>query len=388
MKNPRREMGIPIVISGPSGVGKDTVKKLVAQKMNVQKFVTCTTRKPRPGEKDGIDYHFLSRDSFLSTWNQGKLLDFTEITGNLYGLPLKNLEEELSSGKDVILDLVPRAAMLLKKMDPRTITIFIGPPSPSKIVERLRKRGMGESEIHERLKTEPATLTSACFFDFIVINYDNEADEAAERIVSFVLEERKKAQELSLHQKIIYSRLAHMYPEFFATQNEGKLTEANQILSKPLQQISVDLYEPQGVSVADIVKEKAQDAFKQTGKFVVVEDTSLEILSWNGLPGALIKWFIETVGNKGLLEMLGNSKDRKALAKTAVAYFDGNDTHVFVGEIEGSISLEERGENGFGWDSIFIPAGENKTFAEMSPQEKNSVSMRKLAFEQMKLALR
>lgn len=119
----------------------------------------------------------------------------------------------------------------------------------------------------------------------------------------------------------------------------------------------------------------------------MVEDTSLEIKSWNGLPGALIKWFLDTVGNKGILKMLGDSSDRSALAKTAVAYFDGAHTHVFVGEIEGSLSYEELGENGFGWDTIFIPSGSEKTFAQMTEQEKNSISMRKLAFEKMRQSL-
>ncbi len=175
-----------------------------------------------------------------------------------------------------------------------------------------------------------------------------------------------------------------MYPEFFATKNANKLREVNEILGRSLEQIAVELYEPQGLDVAEVIREKAEDAFHKTGKFVLVEDTALEFLAWNGLPGALIKWFLETVGNEGLLKMLVGVENRRAIAKTAVGFFDGNKSHVFVGEIEGMISKTVRGSGGFGWDPIFIPDGFDKSFAEMTSEEKNAVSMRRHALEKMK----
>lgn len=117
--------------------------------------------------------------------------------------------------------------------------------------------------------------------------------------------------------------MLHMYPDFFATKNENKLREVGEILGRNLEQISVELFEPQGVKVEDVVSEKAEDAFHKTGKFVLVEDTSLEFAAWNGLPGALIKWFLDTVGNEGILKMLASETNRKAIAKTAVGFFDG-----------------------------------------------------------------
>jgi len=178
-----------------------------------------------------------------------------------------------------------------------------------------------------------------------------------------------------------------MNPEFFATKNEDKLREVNEILGRNLGQISVELFEPQGIKVEDVVREKAEDAFHKTGKFVLVEDTSLEFVGWNGLPGALIKWFLETVGNDGILKMLDGETNRKAIAKTAVGFFDGTQARVFVGEISGTIPETIRGTGGFGWDPVFVPEGNEKSFAEMTFTEKNAVSMRKLALERMKAGM-
>ncbi len=179
-----------------------------------------------------------------------------------------------------------------------------------------------------------------------------------------------------------------MYPEFFATKNENKLREVNEILSCNLKQVSVELFEPQGVNVEMVVREKMKDAFYKTGELMLVEDTSLEFVAWHGLPGALIKWFLDTVGKEGILKMLSGEMNRKAIAKTAVGFFDGTQSHVFVGEVSGIISETVRGTSSFGWDPIFIPNGHKKSFAEMTSEEKNVISMRKLALERMKTELK
>lgn len=191
-----------------------------------------------------------------------------------------------------------------------------------------------------------------------------------------------------LQKNLGHSKILYMYPKFFATKNENKLREVNEILGRSLEQISVELFESQGVKVEDVVREKAEDAFHKTGKFVLVEDTSLEFVAWNGLPGALIKWFLETVGNEGIIKMLAGETNRKAVAKTAVGFFDGVQARVFVGEISGTIPETVRGTGGFGWDPIFVPDGYEKSFAEMTSAEKNSISMRKLALERMKMELK
>ena len=143
------------------------------------------------------------------------------------------------------------------------------------------------------------------------------------------------------------------------------------------------------MDVAEIVRAKAEDAFNQTGKAVLVEDTGLAFSAWNEqLPGVLIKWFIDTVGNEGILKMMDSETNRQAIAKTAIGFFDGKQMQVFVGEIKGTVPTTVRGDGGFGWDPIFIPDGYDKSFAEMTPDEKNDISMRKLAVTNMKKSLK
>jgi XTP/dITP diphosphohydrolase len=179
-----------------------------------------------------------------------------------------------------------------------------------------------------------------------------------------------------------------MKPKFFATTNKNKLSEASQILGYDLEQIAIELLEPQAVDVEEVVKVKAEDAFHKTGKIVLVEDTGLEFSAWGKMPGALIKWFMDEVGNEGLLKMLSSETDRRATAKTAVAFFDGTKSQVFTGSVMGTIPEKICGSDGFGWDPIFVPDGETKSFAEMSDTEKNSISMRKLAFDKMRERLK
>ncbi len=178
-----------------------------------------------------------------------------------------------------------------------------------------------------------------------------------------------------------------MFLEFFATENKNKLREVNEILGIELKQISISLDEIQVLKVEEVVRQKAEDAFRKTGKAVLVEDTGLEIVSWNGLPGAFIKWFLMTVGNEGILKMLLGEKNRCAIAKTAVGFFDGEKTRIFTGEVSGAIAKKIQGKSGFGWDPIFIPDGYQKSFAQMSSQEKNAISMRQLAIKKMKKEL-
>jgi XTP/dITP diphosphohydrolase len=169
----------------------------------------------------------------------------------------------------------------------------------------------------------------------------------------------------------------------FVTTNQNKIAEASQILGISVNSLKIDLLEPQGLDVVEISRIKAKDAFEKTGLPVIVEDTGLEINSLNGLPGALIKWFMDSVGNDGIIRMLATYTDRSAKATTSVAFCDGDEVKTYIGEITGSIALEPRGENGFGWDKIFIPDSISLTFAEMSQEEKNNFSMRTIAFKKM-----
>ncbi|MEK7435213.1 MAG: non-canonical purine NTP pyrophosphatase [Cyanobacteriota bacterium] len=170
---------------------------------------------------------------------------------------------------------------------------------------------------------------------------------------------------------------------FFATGNKNKVLEVEKILNFKIIQFDVDLLEIQSINVEEVVKHKIIEAYNIIKKPVLVEDTALSIVAWNNLPGALIKYFIQSVGNDGFIKMLNDFENKTAIAKTSLAYFDGKNLIIKTGEIKGCISDKITGSNGFGWDNIFIPDNNKKTFAEMDYEEKNLFSMRRIALESL-----
>lgn len=171
-----------------------------------------------------------------------------------------------------------------------------------------------------------------------------------------------------------------------ATGNEHKARELQTLLGRPVQRVKLELPELQAVDVQEVIEAKVREAYRLMGQPVLVEDTGLAFAAWNGLPGALIRWFLDRVGNEGLCQMLQSYEQTAASAETCIGYFDGSDCHVFRGVVSGQIVRAPRGSGGFGWDPIFMPDGWDKTFAEMT-DEKNLVSMRKLAVTQLKAFL-
>ena len=159
--------------------------------------------------------------------------------------------------------------------------------------------------------------------------------------------------------------------------------EAREILGMEIEQFKVDLDELQSVTLEGVFEPKARQAYELAGEPVLVEDTGLFIDGLGDLPGALIKWFEGSVGLDGILAMVSADAPRTARAETIVGYWDGEKIISGKGIINGSISLEQRGDNGFGWDTIFIPDGHDRTFAEMTAEEKNSMSMRSLALTEL-----
>ena len=159
----------------------------------------------------------------------------------------------------------------------------------------------------------------------------------------------------------------------FVTSNHNKAREVAEILKLELHTVALDLPEPQGLAVAEIAAQKAlaaRGALGDPDQPVLVEDSGLIFEAWNGMPGALTKWFLSSVGNEGLLRMLSAYDDRSARAICAVAVsFTGGDVRTFVGEVGGEIASEPRGKGGFGWDSIFIPHCRTKTYAELGPEK-------------------
>ncbi len=174
-----------------------------------------------------------------------------------------------------------------------------------------------------------------------------------------------------------------MYKLFFGTTNESKLKEARDILKTDIEGISLSIDEVQSLDPIEVVTKKGLAYYSQIKHPLFVDDTSLIFNGLKQLPGTLIDYFFKSLNNEGLIKLLENSSDRSAIAQVSIAYIDEYElVHIFEGKIEGEISIELRGTNGFGWDPIFIPKGFNKTFAEMTDEEKASCSMRKIAFEQ------
>ena len=163
------------------------------------------------------------------------------------------------------------------------------------------------------------------------------------------------------------------------TGNPHKAKQIQAVLGRSVQPIQLDLPEVQAIDVNAVIEQKAREAYRQLGKPVLVEDTSLAIHAWQGLPGALIRWFLDSVGNEGICQMLTAFEHLEATAETCIGYFDGAAFRSFSGTVEGEITRYPRGNGGFGWDAIFMPKGWDKTFAEMTQEEGDTVSMRKIA---------
>jgi non-canonical purine NTP pyrophosphatase (RdgB/HAM1 family) len=176
-------------------------------------------------------------------------------------------------------------------------------------------------------------------------------------------------------------------PPLFVSGNAGKAREVAAILGFPLERLEADIPEIQALDVAEVVQAKALAAFELAGRPVLVEDTGLYITALHGLPGALVKWFLATVGPGGICDMLPPGVPRTAIARTAVALHDGSTVTVITGEIPGQITTSPRGTLGFGWDPIFQPDGASGTFAELSQDDKNRFSMRRTALEQLRRVL-
>lgn len=170
---------------------------------------------------------------------------------------------------------------------------------------------------------------------------------------------------------------------YFLTGSANKFSEVKSILNN-IEQLDIDFPEIQEIDAEKIIKNKLQEALKYKKQEFIVEDTSLYLDCLNGLPGPLIKWFLKTIGNKGLYdiaEKLGNSG---AQAKTIIGYSNSSgEINFFEGTLRGQI-VSPCGENGFGWDEIFMPSGHDKTFAQMKPHEKNEISMRRNSVNKLK----
>ena len=171
---------------------------------------------------------------------------------------------------------------------------------------------------------------------------------------------------------------------YFATGNVEKVKEAHAILCVPIEIADIELDEVQSMDLEYVARKKVEEAYKIVGKPVIVDDVGFEIEALNGFPGPLVKFLFTSIGNKGVLRLLENEKNRNVTIQSAVAYHDGNEVHVFVGEITGTIAFEEKGNDGWGFDPIVIRDSEDKTIAELGFEHKNKVSHRALSLQKLK----
>jgi non-canonical purine NTP pyrophosphatase (RdgB/HAM1 family) len=170
---------------------------------------------------------------------------------------------------------------------------------------------------------------------------------------------------------------------YFVTGNKDKLKEIKLILPE-IKQFNIDLLEIQEVNAKKIIKFKLQGAMNYKKARFIVEDTSLYLECLNGLPGPLIKWFLVSIGNNGLVNLAEKLGNNKAKVKTIIGYAkNSKDIYFFEKTIKGKI-VKQKGKLGFGWDSIFLPDKHLKTFSEMTQQEKNKISMRGAAAKKLK----
>ena len=187
-----KQKGLLIVLSGPSGVGKGTVRKELFKNVSDLKYsVSMTTREKRPGEVDGRDYYFVSKDEFIKRIDENKFLEHAQFVGNYYGTPLDKINECINSGSDMLLEIEVNGATQVRHKLPEAVLIFLVPPTKKDLYDRLKNRGTEAEEIIQaRIEKANQEFPEAKYYDYIVVN-DNVSD-AAKRILEIINAEHSK----------------------------------------------------------------------------------------------------------------------------------------------------------------------------------------------------
>ena len=198
MTSLKRKQGFLIVLSGPSGAGKNTVVNELGERLDGLRYsVSATTRPPGPGEVDGVHYNFVTHGEFQRMQEAGELLEWATVYGNFYGTPRRFIEETTAEGYDVILDIDIQGARQVRSRWPAGIFVYLMPPSMGELWRRICARGRdSEDAICARFKLAWAELESVFDYDYVVFN--NDLDEAVDNLRAIITSERSKVQRCDL----------------------------------------------------------------------------------------------------------------------------------------------------------------------------------------------
>lgn len=185
--------GLLILISGPSGTGKGTVCDLLRQKHpEISYSISATTRQPRPGEQDGVNYYFYTKEKFREMIDQGQLLEWAEVYGNFYGTPKQKVLDRLEAGEDILLEIDTQGALNVMKVMPEGLFIFLLPPSLEELAARLKGRGTEtEESLHRRLGAAVDEIKLANKYRYVVVN--DKVEDAQETIANIIEAEHHRS---------------------------------------------------------------------------------------------------------------------------------------------------------------------------------------------------
>jgi guanylate kinase len=193
---PSAEGAMLVIISGPSGVGKDTIIEALRRRPRDPDYhyvVTCTTRSRRPGETDGVSYQFLTPDEFDALRESGGLLEANEVHGHWYGTPRAQVREALAAGHDVILKIDVQGAQQVKERVPNALLVFVVPPSLEALFQRLRARATETADQLElRQRNAAIELARQEDYDYVVTNEDGQVERTAARIDEIIADEHRR----------------------------------------------------------------------------------------------------------------------------------------------------------------------------------------------------